>query len=184
MAKKYFKLAIFVLLMCLLLSGCASYDVAYINENLKNEGFIEMNYNKQIYFGSTLLLEENTKTTLEDDAYKVVTNLKKISSISDENEFIETTNESVKSLQEDLSVKLELKEEFFQADKLKVSKTSLEGTILDSKAEEVLGISNAKSIKINIVLTKNLEVQEIKITYIDTLTEYDICLSTKYIYTK
>lgn len=184
MTKKYFKIVILALFMCLLLSGCASYDVAHINENLNNEGFVEMNYNKQIFSGSSLLLEENTKTTLESDSYKIVTTLKKISGITDETEFDETTTESSKSLQEDLSIKLELKEEAFQADKLKVSKTSLEGTLLDAKVEEVLGITNAKSVKINILLTKKLEVQQIKITYIDALTEYDVCLITEYVYVK
>lgn len=178
--KRNFGFILILVLMSLILVACASYEVSYINENLKNDGFTEMNYTKTIYAEETLLLEEKVKTTKEADAYKVTSTLKQISNITSDNVYTETSEESTKDLSADLSIALELKEEDFK--EVKVGKTSLTGSLLDEKVAAVLGISSAKDVSVNVTLTEDLKVKEIKINYVDVISGYTINLTSVYNY--
>ena len=120
------------------------YNVEYINNNLKAEGFTSYFYQKTIKSGEMLLVEKNINVSKKDDKYLVKT---------------EETEELVEIASD--PILLTLTEDDFET--VTVTSTSLEGKVKEGK--NVLGYV-VSELNIKISLNSN-GVTQIELTYVD-----------------
>ena len=136
------------------------YNVEYINNNLKAEGFTSYFYQKTIKSGEMLLVEKNINVSKKDDKYLVKTEETKINSLDSSSKYSTEETEELVEIASD-PILLTLTEDDFET--VTVSSTSLEGKVKEGK--NVLGYV-VSELNIKISLNSN-GVTQIELTYVD-----------------
>ncbi len=186
---KYLKIPFVVLLMFLALFisvGCdkddnpdeKTYDLNYIVEHLKVDNFTALEYKKVINSNEIMLYQESLNVTLVNSKYTIIKSTKELDINSESGYKEETTTNESSSYNGEITLMLNSE----SLEEVEILEFSLKANVKDEKALDVLKISDAKDISIEITLNNDLKVSEIKISYTDESSGFKVDLSTKYHY--